>query len=129
MKVRTATVCAILLGLLMASAPAFAHHGYAAYDMTKTVTLRGTITAYKMANPHSTITFDVKGKGKIEHWSAEFGYVRAMKAAGWTTESLKPGDEVIVDVHPAKNGSYVSTLQRISLLDGRILRMGGGGGE
>src|SRR5580765_1624926 len=98
MKVRTATVCAILLGLLMASAPAFGHHGYAAYDMNKTVTLRGTITSYKMANPHSTITFDVMGATKkVEHWSAEFGYVRAMKAAGWTSSSLQPGDEVIVD--------------------------------
>jgi hypothetical protein len=119
----------LLLGLAM-SVPVLGHHGYAAYDMTKTLTLRGAITGYKMANPHSTITFDVKGdKGKIEHWSAEFGYVRAMRAAGWTTESLKPGDQVIVDVHPAKNGTYVSTLAKISFVDGRVLRMGGGGGE
>jgi len=120
----------MLIGFATATSPAFGHHGYAAYDMTKTVTLKGTITGYKMANPHSTITFDVKGaKNKIEHWSAEFGYVRAMKAAGWTSTSLQPGDEVIVDVHPAKNGAFVSSLARISFTDGRILRMGAGGGE
>ena len=128
MKHKLVAVCAMLIGFATAAAPAFGHHGYAAYDMTKTVTLSGTITSYKMANPHSTITFDVPAaKGKVEHWSAEFGYVRAMKAAGWTTTSLQAGDQVTVEVHPAKNGAFVSSLARISLSDGRILRMGAGG--
>jgi hypothetical protein len=124
---RSRLIAVFILFIGIAAAPLAAHHGYAAYDMTKTLTVHATITSYKMANPHSTITFDVVDKGKVQHWSAEFGYVRAMKAAGWTTESLKPGDKVIVDIHPAKNGAYVSTLQRITFEDGRLLRMGAGG--
>jgi len=119
---------AVLMGLIWASAPAFAHHGYAAYDMTQTVTLKGTITSYLLSNPHSTITFDVKDdKGKVQHWSAEFGYLRQMKAAGWTSTSLKPGDDVTMELNVAKNGSYVATLRRVAFPDGRVLRMGGGG--
>jgi Family of unknown function (DUF6152) len=119
---------ALLFGLIAVAVPAFAHHGYAAYDLTKVVTLKGTITSYTLANPHSTITFDVKDpKGKLQHWSAEFGYMRQMKAAGWTAKSLQQGDEVILDVNVAKNGSYVAALRKVAFPDGRVLRMGAGG--
>ena len=64
--------CSVLLaGCLLCATPALAHHGYAAYDETKTLSLTGTVTDYELENPHSTMSFDVKGKdGKVESWVA-----------------------------------------------------------
>ena len=100
----------------------FAHHGYAAYDNSKTVTLIGTVTDFEMANPHSSLLFDVKNeKGEIEHWAVEFGYVRALKEQGWSPDTLKPGDQVSVTLHVAKNGSHVGSGGKITYADGRPL--------
>lgn len=109
-------------GSLFISAIAFAHHGYAAYDPDTINSLKGTVTSYVVQNPHSSITFDVKGKnGKIQHWSAEFGSAQTLHAAGWTNQTIKAGDVVTIYCHPAKNGSYTVDLLRIVLPDGQTL--------
>jgi len=100
----------------------FAHHGYAAYDMTKTVTLIGTVTDFELANPHSSLLFDVKNeKGEVEHWGVEFGFPRALKDQGWSRDTLKPGDQVSVTLHVAKNGSHVGAGGKITYADGKPL--------
>jgi len=102
---------------------AYAHHGYAAYDMTKTVTVTGTVVEMTMANPHSSLTFDVKDeKGNLDHWAIEFGTLRALLSEGWTRDTLKPGDGVTISLHPAKNGAHVGVLVgKITYADGRPL--------
>ena len=40
-------------------APALAHHSFAVYDHTRTVTLRGTVTKFQWTNPHGFIEMDV----------------------------------------------------------------------
>lgn len=107
---------------LMAPTPAFAHHGYAAYDETKLLSLKGTVTDYELANPHSTMSFDVKDEhGKVENWVAEAGHVRLMQDEGWKRDTLKPGDTVTFFFHPAKNGSHAVDLVKVVLPDGRSL--------
>ena len=64
----------MLAGLLLFSTPILAHHGYAAYDMTANRSMKGTITNFTMANPHSQISFDVKdASGNVEHRTVETG--------------------------------------------------------
>lgn len=118
----------LLLGLsvsilAMGSAiPALAHHGYAAYDETVTLSLKGTVTDYELANPHSTMSFDVKNtQGKVEGWVAEAGHIRLMMDEGWKSDTLKEGDVVTFFFHPAKNGSHAVDLVKVQLLDGRSL--------
>ena len=95
-----------LLGWIGFASPASAHHGYAAYDMTQTLTLTGTVTEVAFANPHSSLAFDVKDdKGNVTHWAIEFGQLRAVVAQGWTRETLKPGDEIEVPCVPQRTGS------------------------
>jgi hypothetical protein len=110
-----------VLGVYLAmSVSTLAHHGYAAYDNSKTVSLTGTVTYYEMANPHSTLKFDVKDEsGKIQNWAIEFGTVRDLKKIGWTQDSLKPGDQIAVTLHPAKNGATVGVSSKITYADGR----------
>ena len=117
---------ALNLGLaaafLSVTVPALAHHGYAAYDETQTLSLKGKVTDFELENPHSTMSFDVKGTdGKVESWVAEAGHVRLMKALGWSPDTLKNGDMVTFYFHPAKNGSHAVDLIKVALPDGKTL--------
>jgi hypothetical protein len=111
--------CALLMAMAL---PAFAHHGYAAYDETVTKSLKGTVTEFELMNPHSTVSFDVKGDdGKVENWTAEGGHVRLMQDLGWKRNTLKPGDVVTFFFHPAKNGSHSVDLVKVVFADGHFL--------
>lgn len=113
---------ALCVGLVVVCAPTFAHHGTSAYDMTKPITLRGTITRFEMVNPHSMVYFDVKDdKGNVVHWVAESLPPGRAIRAGWKHDSLKPGDEVSVTLNPSKNGAPVGFLQKIVLPNGNEL--------
>ena len=113
----------VLLGALSYPLSVSAHHGYAAYDMTQTLTLTGTVAEVVLANPHSSLAFDVKDdKGNVTRWAIEFGQLRAVVAQGWTKETLKPGDQIKVSLRPAKNGAHVGVLSgKIAYADGRPL--------
>ncbi len=123
-KLRPFLYVAVLLGLGLGFSPrAYAHHGYAAYDLTKTITVSGSVTEMMMANPHSSLAFDVKDdKGNPDHWAVEFGTLRGLVAEGWTKDTLKPGDQITLSLHPAKNGAHVGVLVgKITFSDGRPL--------
>lgn len=115
-----------LVGAFAISAPVFAHHGNASYDFSKTVTLKGTVTKWMWANPHCLLFFDVKDdKGAIVHWVAEASNPVDMLRGGWASTSLKPGDEITIDVMPSKNGAPVGRIRQVRFNDGTILKGGG----
>jgi hypothetical protein len=112
----------VLVGLLAVSLPLFAHHGNIGTDNTKTLSLTGIVTDYELANPHSTISFDVKDEsGKIQHWSVEFGYLRDLLKKGWRLDTMKPGELVTVTLHPLKNGNRVGAMLKVTNADGQEL--------
>src|ERR1700720_2910689 len=115
---------ALVLGLLVACVPLFAHHGSATYDTQKVVVLKdATITKFIWANPHSIAMFDAKDdKGNVAHWAAEAGSPSALTLIGWTKNSLKPGDVVTVYTFQSKNGNPVGRLNKIVLTDGTTLK-------
>lgn len=110
--------------LLMVCTPLFAHHGNAAYDYEKTVTLKGTVTEWVFANPHSWLKLDVTDdKGNVQHWILE-GYgatVQGDTNTEWHKTTLKPGDPVTVDIMPTKNGSAVGRIRRVVMADGKVI--------
>jgi hypothetical protein len=125
MKTEVRASLAMALGLLMFSVPLFAHHGTAAYDYTKTFTEKSTITSFKWANPHCQIEFDFKDDaGAAEHWNIEAFNPAMLRREGWNLgrESLKPGDEVTMSFHPAKNGMKIGILDKVVLADGTVLK-------
>jgi len=96
----------MLAGISMVALPGFAHHGSAAYDMTKLVTVKATVTGLMWANPHTMLNFDVKDEtGAVTHWALEMFNPLWMTRAGWSKSTLKSGDEIVATFHPAKNGS------------------------
>jgi len=95
-------------GVLLGSSPISAHHGIAHYDMKKTITLTGTITAFDWGNPHCLVHMDVMDDiGHFQHWTLEMSATSAMSRRGWDKHTLKRGDQVIVETHPAQNGNWL----------------------
>jgi hypothetical protein len=120
-KVMAVVIAAALLAIC---SPIFAHHGAAAYDMSKPVVMKGAvITKYIWANPHTLVFFDAKDeKGNTTHWSVELGSPSAIALMGWNRATLKPGDVVTVYMFPAKNGNPVGRINKIVLADGTLMR-------
>jgi hypothetical protein len=99
-------VVAAFLGLV--SSPATAHHGITNYDMKKTIVLTGTITGFDWSNPHCLAYLDVTDdREHVRHWTLELSSTFTMSHRGWDRDTLKRGDQVIVETHPAKNDAPV----------------------
>jgi hypothetical protein len=116
----------VLIGLLMAAAPAFAHHGFAAeFDQTRPLKLKGTVAKWEVSNPHSWIQMDVKGNdGKVVTWMIEGGSPNNLYRLGFTKDSLPPGSEILVDGYQAKDLSTRAVGKSVTFSDGRKLFLG-----
>lgn len=126
MKSKLLGLFALVAGFLLVSVPLAAHHGQAAYDLTKKITLKGNVTEFIVANPHCHFSFDVKDdKGKVENWTMELATPLMLMRTGWTRTTLKPGDAVTVTFYPSKNGAGLGYLDTLVLADGTILSRGG----
>jgi hypothetical protein len=113
----------VLVGVLMLSVPVFAHHGNASYDYEKTVTLQGTVTQWLWSNPHCLLKFDVKDdKGNVQHWVTETSSPVDMLRIGWSSNVVKSGDSITIDVMPSKNGVPVGRIRQVTLSDGTVLK-------
>jgi len=112
-RVLTCTLVAVA-ALLMASS-GFAHHSFAMFDQSKTVTLQGTVKDFRWSNPHVFIQLMVKNDdGTEEEWSIEMTSPEHLVRVGWKPGTLKPGDKVTLNIHPmhdgVKGGQYLSGI-------------------
>jgi hypothetical protein len=122
---KTILMMGAILGVLGAiCAPVFAHHGGAAYDMSKPIILKGAVvTQFLWINPHPLIKADYKDeKGEVQHWTMEMGSTPASELIGWTRTTLKPGDVVTLYVWQAKTHLTVGRFNKVVLADGSTMR-------
>ena len=116
-------VLVVAAALIVVPFSIFAHHGLAAYDTTKSVTVKGTVTEFAFINPHSAIHLDVKDdKGNVEKWLVEADSPNNLARAHWNRESLKPGDQISIVGNRAKDGSKVMRLQKVVFSNGQELK-------
>src|SRR5579872_363441 len=116
---------AVLVVLISAGLPLWAHHGGSEYDTKNPITLKGTVTEYYWANPHCQIYVDVKDeKGKTVNWAIETLAPAVMKRAGWNRELLHPGDVTTITVVPSRNGTPVGMVRKLVLPNGQELGPG-----
>ena len=109
-------------GLVIVSAPVLAHHGNAAFNYDKKITVSGIVADWLWANPHCLMKVDVKDdKGEISHWTIEAGGPPDMAREGWTHNSFKLGDEITATVIQAKNGEPIGRFvgQNNIILNGK----------
>jgi hypothetical protein len=123
----------LAIAVLAANRPLLAHHSTAAYSPNE-ITLKGTIVEYDWGNPHVLVVWDSKDdSGTVVRWSGELASVASLLADGMTKDSLKPGDDVIMTVRPAKAGTPHSVIDQIKRGDGTMVlrwsRQGGGTAE
>jgi Family of unknown function (DUF6152) len=98
----------IAVGLGFISLPAIAHHGVAGYDLTKTITLHGTVTRFDWSNPHCVIHMEAKSaSGEVQNWTIELAAPSLLTRMGWNKNVMKAGDDITADLHPAQNGAPV----------------------
>src|SRR6266852_9627479 len=95
MKSKPLVAVALAVGVLLVSGVALAHHGANLYDMSKAVTLKGTVTKFVWGSPHNQVFFDVTDdKGEVAHWVVSTEPALVMLERGWTGKSIKVGDQV-----------------------------------
>jgi hypothetical protein len=105
------------LALALWSATARAHHSIAAvYDGSKQVTIEGVVTRFQFTNPHPIVVMEVSDAGgKRQDWRLEMDNRSELAAVGVTTETLRPGDRVVVSGSLARsqpNSLYIRRLDR-----------------
>jgi hypothetical protein len=109
----------ILAAVLGAAAPASAHHSFAMFEPTKTLTFKGTVKTFQWTNPHVILWVLVQpeGGGAAQEWSLETTSPGVLTRSGWTRLSLKAGDRVSVVLSPLRDGSHGGSLNSVTLLD------------
>jgi hypothetical protein len=90
---------------LLVSLSAAAHHSFANFDMTKTVTLHGTVKELQWTNPHCFVQLLVLGATGPVEWSLEMNSPLASYRGGWRPGTVKAGDKVTLLINPARDGT------------------------
>jgi hypothetical protein len=110
--------------LVVGPAVAAAHHTYAMFDQTRTVSLRGTIRALEWSNPHIWVWVDATDpSGKAVTYGFESNAPSELaRFFGWSRQALKPGEPVSVEYSPLKSGRPGGALRTITFTDGRVLK-------
>jgi|AP82_1055514.scaffolds.fasta_scaffold122369_2 hypothetical protein len=106
------------VGLLTLSVPTHSHHGTSiVYDLTQSITISGTVTDFRLVNPHTLIYLNVRGEeGEVVGWlGGLISPIRLARNEGWTRDTLKPGDEISVTGAPARGGEPSVWVEQVIL--------------
>lgn len=123
-RIRCAAAASILL-VFRTTAPLRAHHSFAVFDHTRTVTVKGTVTKFQWTNPHGFIEMDVpSADGTVKHFTIELTSINMMARLGWKSSMIKAGDQVKATVAPLLSGQPGGLGLDLTLPDGRKLDPG-----
>lgn len=114
-----------LLAVAVLVTPALAHHSFAMFDKSRSITLHGPVTKYQWTNPHGYLEIDAEESGGgTKHYTLEMTSINMMTRAGWSSRTVKAGDVVTAVVAPLRDGRAGGLLLELTLPDGRKLEPG-----
>ncbi len=113
--------------LLLFAIVGWAHNSTSAiFDMTKRVSVTGTLTKIDWINPHIVIAMEAQGDGgKIDHWTFESNPPSWYRSVGLARADFAKtiGQTVTVEGVRAKDGTLYGYMQKIKLPDGTSLEL------
>lgn len=109
--------------ILLATGQTDAHHSFAVhYDSSKMITKEGVATEFRFTNPHGILMLDVTNEaGEIEHWTVETTAPVYLRRFGWSPDSIRPGDHLIVEGWASRDGSHFMRIRSAMRADGTII--------
>ena len=106
--------------------PANAHHSQVMYDGDTEIEMRGVVEEFDWANPHTWLYVTITDEsGAPSQWVFESNSTGQLTRVGWSADSIKPGDEVTVIMHPLRDGTRGGTIVAVHMPDGTVLPSGG----
>ena len=107
----------------VAAAPAFAHHSFNAYDVSKTESVAGSIKEFRWGAPHSSLVLIYVDKsGKQQTMSVVSGSPLMFSKQGFAPRDFHRGDKVTVTYHPNTSGAAGGALASLTLPSGKTYR-------
>lgn len=102
--------------LVAAGMPAAAHHSFAMFDFTKVLTISGTVKDFQWTNPHVVLWLNVDGKDPKtpDVWWLEMTSPGNLTRTGWNRKALNPGDKVVVELNPLRDGKLGGALIKVT---------------
>ena len=118
---RNKLVYAVLfsLCLLALSLPIFGHHSNAVVDKDKMITVTGSVTRFAFVNPHVAVYWNGQdAKGAVTEWYAAGAGPRALAEVGWNNKTFKPGEKILVQGHPLRDGRPIMAFRALYRCNG-----------
>jgi len=112
--------------ILVMSGTVSAHHSFAMFDQDKLITLKGSVAEWYWINPHGHIILKVDAAPGVDpksvgEWDIECASTNIMRLQGWSSTTLKPGDQITISGNPLKDGSKGASLFYVTFSDGKRL--------
>jgi len=111
------------MALLLPLGTAETHHAFApVYDIKRTVSIEGTVTEFRLVNPHTSMTLDsTDSDGNLTTWTVDFDGRVNLAVGGWTNDTIKAGEVVTVTGNPTHSGAPKMFFIRLIRADGSEL--------
>jgi Family of unknown function (DUF6152) len=111
------------IGIVLTVGPALAHHPFASeFDANQPVRLTGKVTQVNWGNPHVIIQMTAEGAANGQNWNLEVASPADLLHKGWARDSVKPGDEIVVEGYRAKSEPMTAAARLIELRSGQKLQ-------
>ena len=112
---RTTRSAAFVALFMIATLPAFGHHGAGTFDLTKTVSFTGAkLTRVEFINPHGWLYFEITdANGRVSKHRCEMRSAHVLRRSGWTKELFPIGRRIDITASPDKldpNSCYLQTI-------------------
>jgi hypothetical protein len=109
----------VIVACVLSVTASAAHHAIAAiYDGTRQQTVEGIVTEFQFVNPHPIIVLEVKDReGRAQSWRLEMDNRFELAQIGFSRDTVRPGDQVLVAGSPARTQErslYIRRLDRPS---------------
>jgi hypothetical protein len=102
---------------------AVAHHSFAMFDATQTLTAHGTVKELQWGNPHTWLEVVVTNPdGTEKSLSLELNGISGLRRGGWKPGTLKPSDKITLTYHPMRDGTPAGQLVGLVTEDGQTLK-------